>query len=628
MVIRNRYVLLADFPIIALAAVGAFVLRFDWLAWPTQQEFSWFLVAALLIKPAVFMAYGMYGRYWPYASMRDFLALGLAVVTSSASLGVLVTIALFTHVIEQFSRSVVLIDALLTFVATGGFRASMRIWFESRRASLVPRSRVRRILIVGAGEAGMLVARELIRNPQRLMVPIGFVDDDGAKHGKRILGLPVFGPVNQLAAAVQENRINEVTIAMPSASGKLVREIAEICRAIGVASRVMPGVYELLDGDITVNRLRKVDIGDLLRRSEIAWMSEAGNYIAGRRVLVTGGGGSIGLELCRQVAHRGPERLILLGHGENSLFEAAAHLRRAFPDLPMRTIVADVREAGRIKRVFARERPDVVFHAAAHKHVPLMEENPEEAISNNVLGTRNVVYAAAEVGVERFVLISTDKAVSPSSLMGASKRVAEAVVRDAATRFSRPFVVVRFGNVLGSRGSVVPIFKQQIENGGPVLVTHPEMRRYFMTIPEAVHLVLEAGGMGIGGELFVLRMGEPVRIVDLAKDLIRLSGSAAEGIDIVFTGMRPGEKLEEALWEAGAAIENTGNPEILRVREPHQPTSEDLAALLERFAQAVAQGDAATVERLLDLAIPTFARSRAQAPRHDFDAKGGGPLET
>ena len=614
---RNRYVLIADLAIFALAALGAFVLRFDWFFQPFQQEFVWFACAALAVKPLVFLAYGMYGRYWPFASIRDFLALALAVATSTVVMGLFIGGILVTHVIEQFARSVVLIDALLTLVMTGGFRISLRIWFESRNRTVnVPRSRVRRVLIVGAGEAGAMVARELTRNPQRLMMPLGFVDDDQAKVGKRIYGLPVFGPLSVLPAVIQSQQINEVAIAMPSASGKIIREIAEVCRAIGVASRVMPGVFELLDGNVDVSRLRKVDIVDLLRREEVAWNSEAGSYLTDRTVLVTGAGGSIGLELCRQVAQRRPKALVLFGHGENSLFEAEAHLRRVYPELEMRVVVADVREAGRVSRIFAREKPDVVFHAAAHKHVPLMETNPEEAISNNVLGTRNVVHAAADAGAIRFVLISTDKAVSPSSLMGASKRVAEAVVRDAARRFGRAFVVVRFGNVLGSQGSVVPTFARQIREGGPVTVTHPDMRRYFMTIPEAVHLVLEAGGMGRGGELFVLRMGEPVRIVDLARDLIRLSGTAADGIEIEYTGIRPGEKLEEELWEPGSATTPTTNPEVLEVREPDSPEPATLQTLLERFAQAVAQGNAPAVETLLGEAIPTFARSRAQTHRH------------
>jgi FlaA1/EpsC-like NDP-sugar epimerase len=328
--------------------------------------------------------------------------------------------------------------------------------------------------------------------------------------------------------------------------------------------------------------------------------------VAGRTVLVTGAGGSIGSELCRQVAHARPASLVLLGHGENSIFDAQVELHERYPGLKVVSVIADIRDRRRIRQVFDRLRPAIVLHAAAHKHVPLMEENPEEAITNNIVGTHHVLEAAIECGAERFVMISSDKAVSPSSIMGASKRMAEMVVRDAARRTGRAYVVVRFGNVLGSRGSVVPHFKRQIERGGPVTLTHPDMKRFFMTIPEAVHLVLEAGGMGRGGELFVLKMGEPVRIVDLAEDLIKLSGLTLEEVPIVFTGIRPGEKLEEALWETGAATEPTPHPDVLRVIEGDNSGGE-ISDLLKRFTTAAEQGDYRLIQTLLAHHIPTFA---------------------
>jgi FlaA1/EpsC-like NDP-sugar epimerase len=423
-----------------------------------------------------------------------------------------------------------------------------------------------------------------------------------------IYGLPVFGALDSLADVVRENAVDEVTIAMPSVPGRVVRGIAEQCRAIGIQSRTMPGMYELLDGNVSVNRLRRVDIVDLLRRSEVEWRIGAGDYVTGRTVLVTGAGGSIGLELCRQIAHRSPSLLVLLGHGENSLFEAHAQIRSAFPGIAVRIVIADIRDRSRIADVFRRLRPQIVFHAAAHKHVPLMEENPEEAISNNVLGTRSVVQAAVDAETKRFVLISTDKAVTPSSMMGAAKRLAEEIVIDAARRFDRPFAVVRFGNVLGSRGSVVPIFKQQIEDGGPITITHPEMRRYFMTIPEAVHLVLEAGGLGKGGELFVLRMGEPVRIVDLAQELVRLSGLSADEIPIVFTGTRPGEKIEERMWEQGAEISDTAHPDVLQVREGPIAAGGTLDAIVDALEDAVRRADVSRIHALVAQAIPSFLR--------------------
>jgi len=435
---------------------------------------------------------------------------------------------------------------------------------------------------------------------------VGFLDDDDVKVGKRIYGIPVVARVSDLGPTVHRLAVDEVIIAMPKASGATLRRVADDCRKAAVVSRKMPGVFELLDGQVSISRLRQVDISDLLRRRSVDIEPEASRYVHGRTVLVTGAGGSIGFELCRQLAHDRPRCLALLGHGENSIFEAQARLHELFPGVRVEAVIGDVRDRTRIFRIFDRVQPDIVLHAAAHKHVPLMEANPEEAISNNVLGTKNVVDAALAASVGRFVLISSDKAVSPSSLMGASKRVAEAIVRDAAGRSSKPFVVVRFGNVLGSRGSVVPAFKRQIEAGGPLTITHPDMKRFFMTIPEAVHLVLQAGGMGQGGELFVLNMGEPLRIVQLAEDLIRLSGLDPADIPITFSGLRPGEKLEESLWEHGAVVQETSNPDVLQVVEPQSISSARLSALIETLAEAAVHGDRAMITMSLRELIPTF----------------------
>ena len=380
------------------------------------------------------------------------------------------------------------------------------------------------------------------RNPALGMSPVGFLDDDPVKIGKRIYGVPVLGALADLNRILESMSLDQVVIAIPTASGSLLRKLAEECSRQGVESRIVPGVFELLDGNVSVNRLRHVDITDLLRRTPVVSSPDASRFVRDRRVLVTGAGGSIGFELCRQIAHGQPQSLVLLGHGENSIFEAQAHLREAFPGIRIFTVIADIRDRQRMFRVFDHFQPELVFHAAAHKHVPLMEENLEEAISNNVLGTQNVIDACVRTDSRRLVLISSDKAVSPSSVMGASKRIAEALVRAASQATGKAFVVVRFGNVLGSRGSVVPTFKKQIEAGGPVYITHPDMKRFFMTIPEAVHLVLQAGAMGSGGELFVLKMGEPLRIVELAQDLIRLSGPGAQEVSIVYTGLRPGRE--------------------------------------------------------------------------------------
>jgi FlaA1/EpsC-like NDP-sugar epimerase len=370
--------------------------------------------------------------------------------------------------------------------------------------------------------------------------------------------------------------------------------------------RTMPGIYELIGGVVSVNRLREVDITDLLRRKP-AQLEPAGEglRLGGKRVLVTGAGGSIASELCRQIARWGPAELVLLGHGENSIFEIILELEESFPALAMHALVADIRDDERLENIFEDYHPEVIFHAAAHKHVHLMEMNVEEAITNNVMGTRNVVSAAQRYGTERLVMISTDKAVSPTSVMGASKRMAEMIVLDAAARSGRAFSVVRFGNVLGSRGSVVPLFERQIAQGGPVTVRHPDIERYFMTIPEAVHLVLQASAMGRNGEMFVLNMGEPVRIMDLAEDLIRLSGlEPGEDIEIVITGIRPGEKLTEELWDEEAEYLDTKHPDIRRVNEIHLLTGKQLEQTVAELVRLAKEGDDAAIVEMMDEIIP------------------------
>jgi len=452
-----------------------------------------------------------------------------------------------------------------------------------------------------------MVAREMRRNPQLGMEPAGFLDDDPGKVGKDIAGIRVLGTTTSLPQAVRAQRIDNVIIAMPSARGAVVRAILEACNQARVKSQAIPGVYELLDGIATVNRLRNVDIADLLRRSPVGAHDDVAAFVKGRVVLITGGGGSIGYELARQVANAAPSHLVLLGHGENSVFEAEARLRRAFPGVQLSTAIADIRDDRRLALIFDRIRPAIIFHAAAHKHVPLMEENPEEAVTNNIIGTRNVVNQALRVDTERLVLISTHKAVSPTSVMGATKRIAEMVVREAARQSGKAFVAVRFGNVLGSRGSVVNTFKEQIEQGGPVTVTHPNMTRFFMTIPEAVHLVLQASGQGKGGELFVLDMGEPVKIVQLAQDLIKLSGLTEDDVAIVFTGARVGEKLEEALFDAGMQTQQTSHPEVLRVVGAETCTTTDLQGLIWQLDEAARRGDRVAIEALLGQTIPGYA---------------------
>ena len=608
---RNRYVLLCDVPIVGIAAYAAFALRFDWLFPLHRPEFLPFLFAALVVKPVVFLALGMYSQLWRYASVRDLLAVLIAVSVSSVAMSALVAAGVLSGTIFEFSRAVLVIDWLLTLCGTGGLRMAVRLAAEnrSRPRSDAVSSAAKRVLVVGAGDAGAMVVREIRRNPQLGMETVAFIDDDSSKLGKHVQGVPVIGRTESLTEAIERFHIAEVIIAMPKATGRVVRTVAEACRQSGTPSRIVPGVYELLGGHLNVSRLRKIDIADLLRREQITAPPGTGVYLAQKRVLVTGAGGSIGSELCRQIAIANPALVTLLGHGENSIFDMQAKLRETFPTLPVQAVIGDIRDTARLAACFRAARPQIVFHAAAHKHVPLMEENPEEAITNNVIGTSNIVDACTAASVERLVMISTDKAVSPTSMMGASKRLAEMIVREGARRSGRAFAVVRFGNVLGSRGSVVPVFKRQIEGGGPITITHPDVKRFFMTIPEAVHLVLQAGGLSVGGELFVLNMGEPVRIVHLAEDLIRLSGLSAEEIRIVFTGLRPGEKLEEELWERNALVEPTTHPEVLRVREHDPIDASQLAQSLDFLAAAAHSGERLRLEAALAQWIPTYVPS-------------------
>jgi FlaA1/EpsC-like NDP-sugar epimerase len=426
----------------------------------------------------------------------------------------------------------------------------------------------------------------------------------------------VIGKLDELAQLIDLKKVEEVIIAIPSAPGQVVRKVTDICRAKNIPSRTMPSLHELIGGKVSVNRLREVDITDLLRRAPTHIDNDlVGLSLGGRRVLVTGAGGSIGRELCRQIARWEPLELYLLGHGENSIFESIIELEQSYPILKLHPLIADIRDKEHINRLFSNYRPQVVFHAAAHKHVPLMQANIEEAISNNVLGTRNIVDASIESKVERLVMISTDKAICPTSVYGATKRIGEMLILDAAHRTGKSFSVVRFGNVLGSRGSVLLLFKRQIDYGGPVTVTHPDMERYFMTIHEAVHLVLQASAMGKGGEVFVLNMGEQIRILDLAQDLIRLSGlEPGKDIEIVFTGIRPGEKLSEALWDEGADYLSTIHPDVLRLNENEIYTSTDLETAINNLIELGKTGDPDQIVNMLNSIVPGAVVSSTPSP--------------
>ena len=616
LVVRNRTILAGDLFLIAVCVLGSFVLRVNLGA--RLYDFRFQIIAmvslALLIKPLVYYSFGLYRRLWAYASIQELKLIALAVTTASILVGVGMTILTLLLPFRDYSRMVLFIDWALSILAVGGLRFAQRIFFESQTNTRSSGDRARRrVLIVGAGEAGALVVKEMQRNPASNLQPVCFVDDDPSKKHQQIHSVPVAGALSDLAQIVDARKIDEVIIAIPSAPGKVVRIVTDICRLKNIPFRTMPSIHELIGGKVSVNRLRDVDITDLLRRASARIDLELiGNSLAGKIVLVTGAGGSIGRELCRQIARWNPKELILLGHGENSIFETLLEMEQGFPELTITPVIADIRERGRLLQVFSLHHPQVIFHTAAHKHLPLMQSNIEEAVSNNIAGTKNVVDTALETGVERLVMVSTDKAIRPTSVYGASKRIGEMIVLDAANRTGRAFSVVRFGNVLGSRGSVVLLFRRQIDNGGPVTVTHPEMERYFMTIPEAVHLVLQAFAMGSGGEVFVLNMGEQIRIVDLAQDLIRLSGlEPGKDIEIVFTGIRPGEKLSEALWDEGANYQPTGHPDILRLDEEELLHGGDLSGAIAALTSSAQQGDTDGIIRMLNACVPNASVSSA-----------------
>ncbi|MGI8672099.1 MAG: polysaccharide biosynthesis protein [Luteitalea sp.] len=459
-----------------------------------------------------------------------------------------------------------------------------------------------RLLLVGAGFTGRVVASEYVRNG-RLPELIGFLDDDPVLRGASVEGVPVLGMAGDLEALVPANAITDVVVTIPSLSGPRLRTIVDHCRAAGVPVRTMPAILELLGEPLSSRLARPVQVADLLRRTQVDCKQPPEPYLRGATVLITGAGASIGSELARQVARADPGRLLLVGHGENSIHHIGSQLHLTRPDLDAHPVIADIRDRAAMSRLFERERPDVVFHAAAHKHVPLMEAHADEAVLNNVLGTRHVVEAAARVGVARLIFISTDKAVRPVSIMGATKRVGEWIVRDAGLRTGCAYATVRFGNVLGSRGSVVPLLERQVARGGPVTITDPRMTRFFMTIPEAVWLVLRAGGFASAGELFVLDMGAPVRILDLAHDLIRLTGESPDRVSVVFTGLRPGEKLSEQLWDPDSVVSRV-DADVLSVREPGDGLADQpLRQFTDRLIAAAELGLTRDIRDFLQAAV-------------------------
>ncbi len=592
--------------LVALAYWVAYALRFEL---PLKQEDSIQLFLTLplilIVRLLVFACFHLYEGLWRYVSMRDILAILKAVTLSS----LVFALAVLLMIDRNFPWPVFVIDWGACMLFVGGQRLIFRAVWEFRRRER--NGGGRRALIIGAGDAGEQLLREIERNQELDYAILGFVDDDISKQGLRIHGIEVVGAVKQLSYLCTSLEVQELLIAIPSASGKEMREIIDSCHAAKVGFKTVPSLVEIMEGGSSLGKIRRVNIEDLLRREPVCIdYAEVERFINGKKVLVTGAGGSIGSELCRQVSRYAPGALIMLDHAENGLFFIDMELREKFPGISLYPIIGDVTDPSRMAVIFEEHRPQVVFHAAAHKHVPLMEANKSEAIKNNVLGTMVVSKTAERAGVEDFVMVSTDKAVRPTSVMGASKRLAEMYVQAASTRSETRFMTVRFGNVLASEGSVLQIFQRQIEAGGPLTVTHPDMTRYFMTIPEASQLVLQAATQGKGGEIFVLDMGEPVRIVDLAKDLIALSGLVPEkDIEIKFTEPRPGEKLFEELLNSETRLLPTTHDKIM-VAETDPVDFEEYDSAVKALLKAAEAEDEAALVRRLTALVPGFVNGQ------------------
>ena len=613
---RNRHLLLVDLLLLGPLPFAMLALGVESNAWsPALAQTAWrYAAIALVIRIGAMGANGIYRCMWRHASVVELEKL----LYSGAVSGVL-TVLTGWLILPGFGLAptrmpldTLVFDALAAAALMTAPRLAVRLY--GRTTASVKRGDVRRVIIAGAGALGQAILREERSNPSLRFEAVGFVDDDPMKQHHMLGGVPVVGTLADVATLVPKLGAEEVLIAIPSAKGHVVRRILQGANAAGVPTRIVPGMEDLISGRVRIQPLRKVEIHDLLGREPVKTDLVAVRALAvGRVVLVTGAGGSIGSELCRQIADLEPSKIVVLDHSENQVFEIDQEMRRRFPGVPLQSVIADIRDAARLRAIFQQYEPSVVFHAAAHKHVPLMEDNLVEAVTNNVLGTRNVVDAALDTGTEHFVLISTDKAVRPTSIMGVTKRIAEQIVQQAAVTEKRNFVSVRFGNVLASRGSVIPTFLRQIEDGGPVTVTHPDMRRFFMTIPEAVQLVLQAGALGKGSELFVLDMGEPVKIVDLAKDLIRLSGlEVGTEIEIEFVGVRPGEKLYEEVFFGDEDVRSTPHPKVLRAMstEPDAGFAEAVDALIQQVT--IRPIDLAAVRDTLRAMVPDFAHEDAR----------------
>lgn len=605
----NRIIalLVLDVMAILVASFMAIFLRFEFKFSDIPANF-WdayinILPFTMLLTLVFFVVWKLYRSVWRYASATEMVNIAMATTCAAVA-----QVVLCYATNNLMPRSYYLLYWFFLFALTCGIRFSYRILriFNMQRRNIRGTKAKNNVMIIGAGAAANSIMKEIEASQYINLTVKCFIDDNAGCHGKFLRGVPIVGGRDKIADAVGQYAIDEIIFAIPSASHQDRKEILDICKETGCKLRTLPGMYQLINGEVSVSKLKDVEIEDLLGREPIKIdIDDIIGYVSGKVVMVTGGGGSIGSELCRQIAGHNPKQLIIVDIYENNAYEIQQELQRKYPELDLKVLIASVRNTNRMNTIFDKFRPDIVYHAAAHKHVPLMEDSPNEAIKNNVFGTYKTAKAADKYGVEKFVLISTDKAVNPTNIMGASKRICEMIIQMMNEKSNTNFVAVRFGNVLGSNGSVIPLFKKQIAEGGPVTVTHPDIIRYFMTIPEAVSLVLQAGAYAKGGEIFVLDMGEPMKIVDLAKNLIKLSGYRVdEDIEIKFTGLRPGEKMYEELLLSEEGLKQTANKMIF-IGKPIEFDKDEFEKQLEMLKKAT-ESETDQIRQLIKEVVPTY----------------------
>jgi FlaA1/EpsC-like NDP-sugar epimerase len=610
---KENKIIVLDVILVVISLYLALLLKFDFRIEPDYWEFFLLSIIPVVVFTIVFnMIFKLYSNIWKYASVEELLSIVYSMTASNIVFiiyGYFISHTMLNSVFFRFPITVHIIFWLLSVISLGGVRFLYRI-MENNGSDKEQLNKIKNLLIIGAGDAGAILIKEIKNNSTLNYKIVGLIDDNINKIGKRIHGVKVLGDRNKIISFCKQNKVDEIMIAMPSVDKNTKKEILDICKQVTKNIKIMPGIYKIIDDNINVNHMRDVNIDDLLGRESIKLKSEhIDRYIKNKTILVTGGGGSIGSEIIRQIAKFSPKKIIILDIYENNAYDLEMEFNRNHPEINKQVIIASVRDMVRIDQIFNEHRPEVVFHAAAHKHVPLMEGNVGDAVKNNILGTYNVAKCCDKYYVKKFVLISTDKAVNPTNVMGATKRFCELIIQAFNEVSKTDYVAVRFGNVLGSNGSVIPLFKRQIEKGGPVTVTHPEITRFFMTIPEAAQLVIQAGGLAEGGEIFVLDMGKPVKMVDLARDLITLSGYKPDvDIKIEYVGLRPGEKLYEELLMDEVALTSTEHNKIF-VEKPKDATIEFIEESIKGFRN-VDNMSKEEIIRLLEEKVPTYKRKK------------------